>query len=89
MGLGSCSLMQADQCTSIPFETRHRRGLCFADANVRVLVHENWQPFRDDVMPKRHIEVLLKVRTFVISVYTVSDSAHLVAKQLRWYSLQD
>ena len=67
MGLGSCSLMQADQCTSIPFETRHRRGLYFADVNVRgVLVHENWQPFRNDVMPKRHIEVLLKVCTFVI-----------------------
>lgn len=67
MGFGSCSLMQADQCTSIPFETRHRHGLCFADANVRgALVHENWQPFGNDVLPKRQIEVLLKVRTFVI-----------------------
>lgn len=74
-GVGSSStLMHANQSTSIPFETRVRRGLSFADVNVRgMLVHEDWQPFRNDVTPRRHIDVLLKVRVLANLVCTIPD----------------
>jgi hypothetical protein len=74
--------MNADQFANIPFETRLRRGLSFADVNVRgTLVHEDWQPFRSDATPTRHIDVLLKVRVRGNLVCTVPDLNTSVAEQ--------
>ncbi|KAF8707252.1 hypothetical protein AX14_013665 [Amanita brunnescens Koide BX004] len=95
-GVGSSStLMHANQSTSIPFETRVRRGLSFADVNVRgMLVHEDWQPFRNDVTPRRHIDVLLKWPTNsdginckinIIASTTLAELALALITELRRY----
>ena len=74
--------MNADQLATIPFETHLRRGLSFADANVQgMLVHEDWQPFRNDATPRRHIDVLLKVRVRANLFCTMPDLNTSVAEQ--------
>ena len=82
MGLASSTLMNADQFATIPFETCLRRGLSFADANVRgMLVHEDWQPSRNDATLRRRIDVLLKVRVLANLFCTLPDLNTSVAEQ--------
>ena len=74
--------MNADQFATIPFETRLHCGLSFADANVQgMLIHEDWQLFRNDATPRWHIDVLLKVRVLANLFCMLLDPNTSVAEQ--------